>query len=164
VAEELVFTEQEAAFLRELVRNRVAFLIVGLASAALQGAPAVTQDVDLWFQNLSDPGIRKALDRVGAAYVPPIGGNPPMFAGGGVELFDIVLRMDGLDSFSREFSRAIEISLGRFKVKLLPLARIIASKKAANRSKDKLTIPMLENALLTLDAMKGPRPPRRKRS
>jgi hypothetical protein len=163
VAEELVFTEQEATFLKELVRNRVAFLIVGLASAALQGAPAVTQDVDLWFKNLSDPGIRKALDKVGAVYVPPMGGNPPMFAGGGAELFDIVMRMDGLESFTREYSRAIEVSLGRVKVRALPLHRIIASKRAANRSKDRLTIPMLENALLSLSATRDKRSPRKKR-
>jgi hypothetical protein len=29
--------------------------------AALQGAPVVTQDVDLWFEDLGDPGIREAF-------------------------------------------------------------------------------------------------------
>jgi hypothetical protein len=163
VAEPAVFTEKESVFLRELVRNRVAFMIVGLTSAALQGAPAVTQDVDLWFKDLSDRGIRRALDKVGGVYVPPIGGNPPMFAGEGIELFDIVLRMDGLGSFAREYARALEVPLGRFKVKVLPLARIIASKKAANRPKDKLTISMLESALVARSSVVRSRPSRRKR-
>ena len=42
-----IFTENEIRFLRELVKNRVPFMIVGLSAAALQGAPVVTQDVDL---------------------------------------------------------------------------------------------------------------------
>jgi hypothetical protein len=150
VANASIFTEKEAAFLRELVRQDVKFLVVGLASAALQGAPAVTQDIDLWFRDLADPGIRKALARVGAAYVPPIGSNPPMFAGSGVELFDIVLHVDGLRSFDEEARDAIEVSLEGLLVKLLPLERIIASKKAANRPKDRLSLPVLKNALTAI--------------
>ena len=45
-------TERELRFLRELVRHNVRFLIVGLSAAALQGAPVVTQDVDLWAHGL----------------------------------------------------------------------------------------------------------------
>lgn len=164
MAEDLIFTEKEEAFLRELARHRVAFMIVGLASATLQGAPAVTQDVELWFRDLADPGIGKALDKVGGAYIPPIGGNPPMFAGAGVELFDIVLRMDGLRSFQEEARRAIAVSLGGVKVKLLPLARIIASKRAANRPKDRLVLPVLESALIaTRERRSGKKKPARHR-
>jgi hypothetical protein len=142
-----IVTEAEQAFLRQLVKQKVAFLIVGLSSAALQGAPAVTQDIDLWFADLGDPGLKRALEKVGAVYVPPIGLNPPMFAGKGMGLFDIVLRMDGLRSFEQEARRALEVRLGGVKVKLLPLDRIIASKRAANRPKDRLVIPVLESAL-----------------
>jgi hypothetical protein len=89
---DLPFTERELRFLRELGRSHVRFLIVGLSAAALQGAPVVTQDVDLWFHNLDDPQLAEALRRVGGAYVPPTPNTPPMFAGEGLELFDIVLR------------------------------------------------------------------------
>lgn len=68
---DLIFGDGEAEFLRELVRQKVDFMIVGLSAAALQGAPVVTQDIDLWFHNLSDPRIRTALDKVDAIYVPP---------------------------------------------------------------------------------------------
>ncbi len=163
VAEARIFTEREAAFLRELVRQDVAFLVVGLASAALQGAPAVTQDVDLWFRDLADPGIRKALDTVGAAYVPPIGTNPPMFAGRGVELFDIVMNMDGLRSFDEEARAAVEVSLRGVRIKLLPLARIIVSKAAANRPKDKLTLPVLRSALIAIQERDANERKRRRR-
>ena len=153
-----IFTESEQAFLGELTRLKVDFMIVGLAAAALQGAPAVTQDIDLWFKDLADPRIREALERVGGVYVPPTASTPPLFAGKNVSLFDIVLRMDGLGSFDRESRDSMLIRLGRMKVRVLPLARIIASKKAANRAKDRLILPVLEDALATLKKARKSRP------
>jgi hypothetical protein len=45
------------------------------------------------------------------------------------------------------FRNCVEISLGRRKLKVLALERILASKLAANRPKDKLAIPVLRDAL-----------------
>ena len=140
-------SESELRFLRALLRWKVRFMVVGLSAAALQVAPVVTQDVDLWFEDLSDPRIRDALREVGAAYIPPSHLNPPMFAGGGIELFDIVLTMHGLGTFAEEVRKCVEVSLGRQKLKVQPLDRILASKRAANRVKDRLVIPVLEDAL-----------------
>ena len=137
----------ELRFLRALLRRKVRFMVVGLSAAALQGAPVVTQDVDLWFENLSDPRIGEALREVEAAYVPPSILNPPMFAGGGVELFDIVLTLHGLGTFSRELRNCVDVSLGRHKLKVLGVDRILASKREANRAKDRLVIPVLEDSL-----------------
>ena len=139
--------ESELRFLRALLRRKVRFMVVGLSAAALQGAPVVTQDVDLWFEDLDDPRLRDALRQVDAAYVPPSLLNPPMFAGGGVELFDIVLMMHGLETFPKELRNCVEVSLGRHKLKVLRLDRILASKRAANRAKDRLVIPVLEDSL-----------------
>ena len=154
-----ILTAEEERFLRELVREGVEFMIVGLAAAALQGAPAVTQAIDLWFKNLADPGLGRALRKVGGAYVPPVASNPPMLVGKGVALFDIVMTMHGLKGFDKEIKDALEVRLGRTKVRVLPLDRIIASKKAAGRAKDRLVLPMLENAAATLRAAR----PRRRR-
>src|SRR5882762_2711993 len=98
-------------------------MIVGLSAATLQGAPVVAQDVDLWFENLGEPKISRALQEVGAAYVPPSALNPPMLAGAGAELFDIVLRMDGLGTFASELKHCINVPLGRHKLKVLSLER-----------------------------------------
>lgn len=148
----IIFSDDELSFLHELTKNKVSFMIVGLSSAALQGAPVVTQDVDLWFKSLAHPGIRKALAKVGGAYVPALSStqNPPMFAGDAVDLFDIVTHMHGLRSFDHEVKRALDVSLGRFKVKVLPLERVIASKRAVNRAKDRLVLPVLKDALVAL--------------
>ena len=88
MAEVLPLSESELRLLESLLRHRIRFLVVGLSAAALQGAPVVTQDVDRWFDNLSDPKLMQALVKVGAAYVPPFGYNPPMLAGVGSEPFD----------------------------------------------------------------------------
>ncbi len=122
-------------------------MVVGLSAAALQGAPVVTQDVDLWVEDLHDPAFREALKEVGASYVPPFNLNPPMLAGGGIELFDLVLRMDGLGKFEEEFKAHVELPLAGVKIPALRLERILASKRAANRKKDQLVIPVLEDAL-----------------
>ena len=154
MAAPLPFSESERRLLQILLKRKVRFMVVGLSAATLQGAPVVTQDVDLWFENLGELKISRALQEVGAAYVPPSNFNPPMFAGPGAELFDIVLRMDGLEPFAVEIKNCIDIPLGRQKLKVLALERILASKIAANRAKDKLTIPVLRDALAVTQSAK----------
>lgn len=129
-------------------------MIVGLSAAALQGAPVVTQNVDLWFENLNDAKLTAALKEVHAGYVPPSPINPPMLAGAGTELFDVVLRMDGLGKFVDEFKHSVEVSIGPQKVRVLSLDRIVASKLAAGRPKDKLVIPVLQDVLATIKSKK----------
>ena len=149
------FSESELRLLRVLLKRKVRFMVVGLSAATLQGAPVVTQDVDLWFENLGDPRLSRALREVGAAYVLPSAVNPPMLAGAGTELFDIVLRMDGLGTFAREIKNCVDVSLGRQKLKVLSLERILASKLAADRPKDRLAIPVLRDALAALQSIRG---------
>ena len=141
------FGDRELAFLEALVSEAVPFLVVGLAAAALQGAPAVTQDVDLWIRDLSDPRLTAALARVGASYIPPTLSTPPLLAGGGADLFDVVVHMHGLGSFDDEARHAVRVRLGPVEIPVLPLGRIIASKRATGRPKDLAILPALEDAL-----------------
>ena len=145
-----IFTERELRFLRALLSRDVSFMVVGLSAAVLQGAPVGTQDVDLWFKNLQDEGIAAALEEVGGVYVPPSGANPPLFAGAGLELFDIVVHMHGLRDFDAEWEYARSIALGGLKVPTLSLERILASKEATNREKDRRAIPVLRDTLIAL--------------
>ena len=156
MAAPLPFAESEVRLLMALLRARIRFMVVGLSAATMQGAPVVTQDVDLWFEKLGDPKISQALQSVGAAYVPPSILNPPMLAGAGAELFDVVIRMDGLGTFASELKHCVDIPLGRHKLKVLSLERILVSKLAANRAKDRLAIPVLRDALATTTAIKAP--------
>lgn len=140
-------TERELRFMRALVNHQVRFLIVGLSAAALQGAPVVTQDVDLWFGNLDDPRLTAALRQVGGAYIAPTLHTPPMLAGDGLELFDVVLSMSGLNSFDEEWANAVDVTVGDVTTRVLPLTRILVSKKAADRPKDRLVVPVLEEVV-----------------
>lgn len=157
MAEPGLFSDAEARFLRALTDEGVEFLVVGLSAAALQGAPAVTQDIDLWFHDLTDPGIKNALRRVGGVYVAPTGSTPPMFAGPAVALFDIVVSMHGLESFAQEAKRAVIVELDGVRVRVLPLERIIVSKQATNRPKDRAILPVLEDAARTIRARRRKR-------
>ena len=163
MAAPLPFAESEVRLLTALLRARIRFMVVGLSAATMQGAPVVTQDVDLWFEKLGDPRISQALQSVGAAYVPPSILNPPMLAGAGAELFDVVIRMDGLGTFASELKHCVDIPLGRHKLKVLALERILASKLAANRAKDRLTIPVLRDALATATAINTPAKTRKRK-
>jgi hypothetical protein len=141
------FTDEEQAFLHALVEESVPFLVVGLAGAALQGAPAVTQDVDLWFADITDVRFQRVLRRLGITYVPPTEQNPPLLVGAGSELFDIVTHMHGLDSFEIEAQHSLRIRIGDVEVPVLPLERIIRSKRATNRPRDRAILPALEDTL-----------------
>jgi len=164
VAENAIFTGREITFLRELQKRGVEFMIVGAAAAALQGAPIVTQDIDLWFKDLNDPGIKAALAKTGGAFVPTVGLHPPTFAGKGVELFDIVLTMHGLGTFDEEKRHSILVDLGRLSVRILALDRIIKSKETVGRPKDRLALPALKDALATIKKKKALRTRLKKKS
>jgi hypothetical protein len=157
VAEVLPLSRAELRLLASLLRHKVRFMVVGLSAAALQGAPVVTEDIDLWFEDLGEPRLAQALAEVDAAYVPPFGWNPPMLAGRGSEPFDVVVRMDGLNGFAEEWKASRAIKVGKLRLKVLPLDRILASKQAANRPKDQRVIPVLQNTLRTLQIKKAPR-------
>jgi len=164
VAENSIFTAKEIRFLKELRKEGVDYMIVGAAAAALQGAPIVTQDIDLWFRDLGDPGIGKAVSKVGGVIVPPIGLHPPTFGGEAVELFDIVLTMHGLGTFDEEKKHSILIVLGGLSVRILALDRIIKSKETIGRPKDVLTLPVLKDALAAIEKSKALKPSRAKRA
>jgi len=124
-------------------------MIVGLSAATIQGAVVSTQDVDLWFRDLSDPQIQEAIEAQGGAYIPPMPQfqNPPSFAGEDFEFLDIVTHLSGLKSFDEEYQNAITEEIEGIPVKILPLERIFLSKKTAGRAKDKAALPALEVAL-----------------
>jgi hypothetical protein len=150
--------------LEALARHKIPFMIVGLSAAVLQGAPVVTQDVDLWVRDMSDPQFSVAMQSIGAAYVPPFGYHGPMLAGEGTELFDLVTHMHGLGKFDDEFPNTLSLRLGRVTIRVLRLERILASKEAANREKDRLTIPVLRNTLRSHQAKASVRKARRSKN
>lgn len=74
---------------------------------------------------------------------------PPLLKGDDFENFDIIFGIAGLNSFEEEYQNAIDVEISGIPVKALPLARIIASKLAANREKDKAVMPILQTVLMS---------------
>ena len=139
----------EQQFLEELNRLGVRYLVVGVGAAVLQGATTATQDIDLWFESLDDPKIRQAAESAGGALISGgIGSRPPVIGGDALgDRFDVVVHMHGLGSFAAEYEASKEIPIDGIPVRVLPLQRIIESKRALGRARDLAQIPALEEAL-----------------
>ncbi len=145
-------TDAEIVFLKELARRRVKFMVVGMSAAVIQGADLGTEDIDLWFRSLSDPGLDEAARAAGGVIA--WRANPPMLTGKGLDHIDLVIRCDGLRFFDVEYAAAIDAEAFGVKVKVLPLRRVISSKKAANRLKDQAVLPALKAALAAINSSK----------
>ncbi len=128
-------------------------MVVGMSAAVIQGADLGTEDIDLWFESLSDPGLDQAARAAGGIIARRA--NPPMLTGKGLDHIDLVLRCDGLRAFDVEYAAAIEAEAFGVKVKVLPLQRVISSKKAANRLKDQAVLPALKAALAAIKSAKN---------
>jgi hypothetical protein len=63
--------------------------------------------------------------------------------------------MDGLGSFVEELANTRELVVDGIALRVLRLARILASKRASVRSKDLAAIPALEEALAAAEATRS---------
>jgi hypothetical protein len=151
------FTEGELRLLGALSRRGVRFMVVGLGAAALQGANLSTQDIDLWFEDLSDPRIAEAAREVGAVWVPgSFGMMPPQLGGDAVGArLDVVTHMTGLGKFGEELANTRELVIAGLPLRILDLRRILESKRATGRTKDIAAIPALEEAIAAVEATEG---------
>ena len=150
---EFVLTPAERALLEALETLGVRYLVVGMGAALIEGAPGTTQDLDLWFGRIDSERLADAARRAGGFYTAGFGMLAPALGGTGLERLDLVLTAHGLDSFDDEYARAREYELDGLRVKVLPLERVIASKRAAKRPKDLAQIPILEATLAARRAM-----------
>jgi len=144
---DVVLTPAERALLQALNALGVPYLIVGMGAALIEGAPGTTQDLDLWFGRIDVERLREAARRAGGVYTTGTGVQPPALGGEGLDRLDVVLTASGLDSFEQELKGAHEYEIDGVLVKVLPLERVIVSKRAAKRAKDSAQLPMLEAAL-----------------
>lgn len=124
--------DAEIAFLRELGSRGVRSVLIGMGAAVREGATAMTQDLDLWFESLSDPRISEAARAAGGLYVSgSFGMQPPTIGGGLGDRFDVETHAHGLGPFATEWESTIAARIQGVPVRLLGLDRILASKRAA---------------------------------
>jgi hypothetical protein len=145
----LALNETERKFLLSLNEHGVRYLVVGMSAALIQGARGLTEDIDLWFENLGDSRIHDAAVEVGGFWISgAFGMRPPAFGGDQLaDRFDVITHMHGLEDFSTEYKNAHAEIVDGIPLRVLPLGRIILSKRTANRPKDQAQLPALETAL-----------------
>jgi hypothetical protein len=152
------FVAALAAAIRETKLDAV---VVGNAAAILQGAPLVTQDVDLFVRDTRLN--RKKLERVARL----IGGSKPVSISdpevtnrerihGALVPLDIHFdRIAGPFTFASVRSRSETIKIGKEKLRVAALADVIRSKEAADRAKDRAALPILRDALAVKKELEG---------
>lgn len=150
--DDFALTPAERALLAALNRRGVRYLVIGLGAAVLQGAPVSTQDLDLWFERPDDDAVRSAAADAGGFWIAAFGMHPPGIGGEGLDRIDVVLTAHGLEDFAAEYARSDEHVIDDIPVKVLPLERIIISKRSTNRPKDIAALPALEATLRARDA------------
>ncbi len=145
--DDFALTPAERALFGALRTRGVKFLIIGMGAAVLEGAPVATQDIDLWFESLATDQITRAAQDAGGFWISGFGMQPPAFGGDGLSRIDVVLTAHGLGTFADEYARGIEREIEGVVVRILPLDRVIASKRATARPKDTAGLPALEATL-----------------
>jgi hypothetical protein len=139
------------AFLKALGEAKINCILIGAMAAARQGAPLITIDYDFWV----DLPERRYTDLL--AIVSRLGGT--IRARTVYELSDgtqvnAVFQPDGLRSFESEWKNCLLGKVEKVSVRILPLARVIASKRAANREKDIAVLPILQRTLRLSKALR----------
>jgi hypothetical protein len=148
VSDEIAFTRAEHAFFKGLEDLGVPYLIVGLSAALLEGAPVVTQDIDVWFgAHAPWDKVADAAKRAGGFHSAGVLLQRPTLGGPGLDRIDVVLSPQGLGSFADEYASSVHYELQGLHVKALRLERILLSKRAAGRLKDLASVPAVEDAL-----------------
>jgi hypothetical protein len=133
-----------ARLIHALRAEKIRFQIVGMSGAILQGVPATTLDTDIWLDLPSRQYIRVinlCLSQGAKARANTV-----------VDLSDgstvnFLYEIHGIRSFAFEYRRAKKLPWLGTEVSVLPLQRILASKKFVGRPKDLAHLPLLRQTL-----------------
>src|SRR5262245_23951001 len=139
------------AFLKALHEQEIDFILIGAMAAIEQGAPLMTVDYDFWVRLPERQYVRllTIVQRQGGTIRAPT----VYELRDGTQL-NAIFQPDGLRSFDSEWRISRWSELENVRVKILPLRRVIASKRAANREKDLAVIPILERTLRLANRLK----------
>lgn len=113
-------------------------------AAIEQGAPLMTVDYDFWVRLPERQYVRliTIVQRQGGT----VRARTLYELRDGTQV-NAIFRPDGLRSFDTEWKISRWGELEKVPVKVLPLRRVIASKRAANREKDVAVLPILRRTL-----------------
>ncbi len=142
--------------LEALTLAGVEFVVVGGVSAVLQGVPVVTQDLDLCYRRTPDNvrrlaaalrsfhpklrGLPEGVPNVVDERTFQMGTNFTLDLEG--EDLDLLAEMSGIGGYDDVVPTVVELEIDGRPVRVLPLERLIATKRAAGRTKDSRDAPI----------------------
>ena len=145
--------------LRVLARHDVDFIVVGMTAGVLQGAPAVTLDLDVVY-SLNPENIDRllvALNEIDAHFrndarrIPP---NRSHLESRGHKLLettfgdlDVLATIDDDLSYDALVPDTVSLTVAELSIRVLSLVRLIAVKERAGRPKDLAVLPLLRSTL-----------------
>lgn len=129
------------AFLKALEKEEIRCILIGMMAAVEQGAPFTTVDYDFWVDLPERRYVRilNIVKRLGGTIM-----APTFFELADATQVNVVFKPTGLRSFDVEYKASHTSELDGVPVRVLPLLRVIASKRAAGREKDLAALPVLE--------------------
>jgi predicted nucleotidyltransferase len=149
-----------------LSRHGVEFIVVGMTSAVLQGAPALTFDLDIVYLR-NDENVARllaALGEIGAVFRDDprrIAPNRSHLASPGHKLldttlghFDVLGSLDERVGYAELLPDTTTLNVSGLSVRVLTLKRLIVEKERAGRQKDKAVLPLLRATLARSNASK----------
>jgi len=144
------------AFLKALREENIDCILIGAMAAIEQGAPLMTVDYDFWVRLPERQYVRllSIVRRQGGI----IRARTVYELSDGTQV-NAIFHPDGLRSFDVEWKVSHWGELENVPVKVLPLQRVIASKRAANREKDLAVLPVLRRTLRLAKRLKQRRRP-----
>jgi hypothetical protein len=135
-----------------LAARRLEAVMVGNAAAALHGAPVTTLDIDFMFRKTAGnlQKLKAVAKDLNATILKPYYPVSDLYRvvndDQGLQL-DFMGRLDGVRSFEGLRSRAEVVEFGQASLLIANLHDIIASKRAAGRSRDLAVLDILEKTL-----------------
>ena len=142
------------AFLKALSEEGIDCILIGAMAAIEQGAPLMTVDYDFWVRLPERQYVR--LLAIVQRQRGTIRAQTLYELSDGTQV-NAVFAPNGLQSFSTEWKRCGRGKLEGVPVRILPLQRVIASKRAAGRDKDLAVLPILERTLRLAERLKKQR-------
>lgn len=134
-------------------------IVVGNVASILNGAPVLTQDVDLLVRDtpLNAKKLKKLAALMGGVGPVEISGLTRVKRIEGSE-YPIDFLFDELGArlrFAAIRSRSFKEAVGAYTLTVASLEDVIKSKQAANRPKDRAVMPILLDTLATKKALEG---------
>jgi hypothetical protein len=132
--------------LRALRDARLEAVVVGSVAAVLQGAPVTTQDIDILVRDT--PANRGKVDdlaaAIGARTMPAALADVCSLIGAATAVDVVFDHLPGGLRFESVRARAVEVEVGGLLARVASLDDVIASKRAADRPKDRAQLPLIE--------------------